>query len=791
MPQPSPFEAGFRLLLLIGVGTGLLWFLARRVTPHRGLRSVLIATFSLRAILGVSLYAISYWGWPVLRSLQFSRGFWLFSPDSRMYHYYGWQFAQAWANGTQLPDPVLAPDYFVVVASIYTMLGAHPLYPILLNAWLAAATGLLAFVLARDVFGPRTAIVTAALVSAWPSTFIWSAQLLKDSVTWCLVFSALVLVVRIVRAAKHHEGRGAGRLSARYLGLAVSVLFLTRFRFYLGSAFLLGAIIVALPAAGLALRRRQMARALAYGGLVTVVALSTIFARTLPVLALVSPAHPERGHFRLAESYYAQGNLERAEHHLSRAVSLDPTSREAALGLAAVQVQRQRFPQALEIYKQYLHQGDPTEQAVIRKIIVQIYLDRATVNADAEYWEGVAAAYQQILELEPTLLPIHLEYSMALAQLRRFEKAKDALAHAKLLIRTPEEQAEYSAAIDRMVQIYLDRAKANTDGAYWEGVAAAYQQILELEPTLLPIHLEYSMALAQLRRFEKAQAALERAKPLIHTSEEQADFAAAQAELQALLKGKPRRWIRKRSIMPAVLPKSSGMSVNPEELLSLALSLFPRTGGALRLRLSRESGRGFSMLSHSVSQMDEQAIATIRETSPEALAVRREGFVSSGGYSLTDAWAKISSPRKLITYLPRAMAIGFLAPFPWQWFDLRGSTGIMRVFAGLEMLGFYLLIPGLIRGVSRLASLRRVEALFLLAVIASIAAPVSLVVANMGTLFRLRLLFLLPLLLIAAHGDPIEIYRRIFRRPPALPEGSPHEHRQAGALEDALSGGVK
>ena len=40
----------------------------------------------------------------------------------------------------------------------------------------------------------------------------------------------------------------------------------------------------------------------------------------------------------------------------------------------------------------------------------------------------------------------------------------------------------------------------------------------------------------------------------------------------------------------------------------------------------------------------------------------------------------------------------------------------------------------------------------------------SLVVANVGTLFRLRLFFLLPLLVIIAAADPLlGVYRRLFR----------------------------
>lgn len=112
-------------------------------------------------------------------------------------------------------------------------------------------------------------------------------------------------------------------------------------------------------------------------------------------------------------------------------------------------------------------------------------------------------------------------------------------------------------------------------------------------------------------------------------------------------------------------------------------------------------------------------------------------------------------------YMPRALAVGFLAPFPWQWFDAQGSTGAMRTVAGLEMLLVYLLLPAILLGVVRTLRARRPEGFLLLAVVGVMAIPLSLVVANIGTLFRLRLLFLLPLLLVAAQGEPWRTYTRV------------------------------
>ena len=151
-----------------------------------------------------------------------------------------------------------------------------------------------------------------------------------------------------------------------------------------------------------------------------------------------------------------------------------------------------------------------------------------------------------------------------------------------------------------------------------------------------------------------------------------------------------------------------------------------------------------------------------------------------------DPWARLATPQQVMRYLPRALAVGFFAPFPWQWFETTGSTGALRAFASFEMALWYLLVPGLLGGVVGLLKQRRPEGFFVLTFILLTAIPISIVVANLGTLFRLRLLFLLPLLLVAAGGDPIGVYRRVFHFLVSI--RSPRANGVTLAQEDRLLG---
>lgn len=86
---------------------------------------------------------------------------------------------------------------------------------------------------------------------------------------------------------------------------------------------------------------------------------------------------------------------------------------------------------------------------------------------------------------------------------------------------------------------------------------------------------------------------------------------------------------------------------------------------------------------------------------------------------------------------------------------------MMRTLAGAEMAVWYLLLPCVGVGMWRLLrrSRSQSELLFFLTTILALTVSMSLVVANLGTLFRLRLLFLLPLLIVASAADPMELFR--------------------------------
>lgn len=139
------------------------------------------------------------------------------------------------------------------------------------------------------------------------------------------------------------------------------------------------------------------------------------------------------------------------------------------------------------------------------------------------------------------------------------------------------------------------------------------------------------------------------------------------------------------------------------------------------------------------------------EFSVARLGSVRRGFVSAGGHSLFDPEVTLHGLMDVLGYLPRGLAYTLFAPFPRQWFDTQGTTGLFKSFAAVEVITLYLLLPLTIMGALSLArSNRCVAGLVVLVVGVATASLLSLAVANAGTLFRLRMQGLLPLLVIAA-----------------------------------------
>lgn len=116
-----------------------------------------------------------------------------------------------------------------------------------------------------------------------------------------------------------------------------------------------------------------------------------------------------------------------------------------------------------------------------------------------------------------------------------------------------------------------------------------------------------------------------------------------------------------------------------------------------------------------------------------------------------DSDVQLRSPGDIVRYLPRAAAIGFFAPFPNMWLVAGRQVGSgARLLSGLETIAM-LVVEGL-----ALIGLWRGRRRFLVWWLGLVAAmgivSLGLVVVNVGALYRLRYVFLILVIILAAGG---------------------------------------
>ena len=125
-----------------------------------------------------------------------------------------------------------------------------------------------------------------------------------------------------------------------------------------------------------------------------------------------------------------------------------------------------------------------------------------------------------------------------------------------------------------------------------------------------------------------------------------------------------------------------------------------------------------------------------------------------------DTEVNFRSVGDIVFYIPRALQVGFLAPFPNQWFGKGKAAGrIGRIIGGLETIGWYILLPGFLYflGTGTVALQIRV---WLALYCISMVLLAALVVTNIGALMRMRFVYLLPVLIGGLQGWSRFIWRK-------------------------------
>lgn len=136
-----------------------------------------------------------------------------------------------------------------------------------------------------------------------------------------------------------------------------------------------------------------------------------------------------------------------------------------------------------------------------------------------------------------------------------------------------------------------------------------------------------------------------------------------------------------------------------------------------------------------------------------------------------DPQVEFSSLADIGWYLPRAAVIGFFAPFPNMWLTPVDPAGrLRRRLAGVETVCMYLIEALALIGIW---SCRRHLQMWLLVLAAAIGAiALGMVVANIGTLYRIRYAFWILLIIIGMEGAQVFLrYLRNWKTPSSSTPG--------------------
>ena len=184
-------------------------------------------------------------------------------------------------------------------------------------------------------------------------------------------------------------------------------------------------------------------------------------------------------------------------------------------------------------------------------------------------------------------------------------------------------------------------------------------------------------------------------------------------------------------------------------LIIVAVAITPKFQPFLH---NQQDSRMTSIVLHEELQklsLDEQ-IALHRDAFKWKLDADGEARPAEDG-SRIDADVSLHGAGEIIRHVPRAIVVGFFAPFPNMWLRAGKQVGYSgRVIAGIEMLMTYMIEFLALFGLW--SSLKNLSAWFLVIVIGLGATALGLVVNNMGAMYRLRYPFWVLMVILGAGG---------------------------------------
>ncbi|VAX23743.1 hypothetical protein MNBD_NITROSPINAE02-1786 [hydrothermal vent metagenome] len=126
-------------------------------------------------------------------------------------------------------------------------------------------------------------------------------------------------------------------------------------------------------------------------------------------------------------------------------------------------------------------------------------------------------------------------------------------------------------------------------------------------------------------------------------------------------------------------------------------------------------------------------------------------YAKASSFTL-DSGVQFRNVYDVVKYIPRGIEIGFLAPFPNHWLTKsHTSGGASRLLAGMEMIIWYILYAGFIFYCAR-STIDCGIKLWIIIICFAFVMSLGIFIPNIGTLYRMRFIYLAPVLVTGLEG---------------------------------------
>ncbi len=748
------------LALFVGLSCALI-FLSRRIGADRSLYKPVGWAAGLRLAAALFLYLASLYKWPIFSAQQHPvPGFWYFAMDSVASHDYAVRILSSWKTG--VPYPVFthgAIEYYILLAGIYRLFGPNPLNGILINVFISSLQVLLAYRIVHHLSGKRTALLASWLVALWPSSILWSTQLLKDSSCGLLALGVLASGITLWRQVTAQNRVSFLNRLSWWLILFISTAAITKLRSYLGIAMALSMLLAFGSAFLWNLSRRQFRPARIALGIATISTFAMAFAYQTPYpqrwFIIVYTEPPPLPEPKKQEKALEQEHWLLSEDSFSIEMVLEKLMQEEAK-------EKLKHVKAKKPFK--LHQ-----------LLLVAMPSKTIIESSSEKALSAGAANSQKAARQETRQEVGQETKHVKA--RKPFKLRQLLVVAippKTIIERSSKEALSDGATDSQILkitdkrvrrvwivnpkfIELSKPKNQESGRVigesavpfstkepfsWKGIG------LQIWPT------SHVRDIVRTFRGMKHRTFFSHPDKLTVQS---ADFVVWDISLTE----EPDGEINHRGMAnPELITVFNPQVIMVEQQGSTGnLRILHRS---LYDRYTYEWGilpseiwpllplRPISSLFLPHLQAIGRSFAG--QASLQSLMNVRRGILGEGGHSVLYPEVIFRKPEDLVRFTPRALLVAWFAPFPLQWFDREATTGVFRIFGSVETLLFYLLLPWILRGGWRLLRKGETVSWSLLGFILLSSILLGLVIPNAGTLFRLRLPMILACLLLFPLG---------------------------------------